>query len=69
MLRDKETSKQTGMLPVASPTKCRKSCGSVPEADILQKDYHNNRIRNPDAKKNAPGFLLYGKNEGASFVW
>ena len=33
--------KQTGMLPVASPTKCRKSCGSVPEADALQKDFHN----------------------------
>ena len=33
--------KQTGMLPVASPTKCRKSCGSVPEADTLQKDFHN----------------------------
>ena len=29
------------MLPVASPTKCRKSCGSVPEADALQKDFHN----------------------------
>ena len=33
--------KQTGMLPVASPPTCRKSCGSVPEADALQKDFHN----------------------------
>ena len=31
---------KTGMLPVASPTKC-KSCGSVPETDTLQKDFHN----------------------------
>ena len=33
---------KTGMLPVASPPKCRQSCGSAPETDTLQKDFHNN---------------------------
>ena len=29
------------MLPVASPPKYRKPCGSVPEADTLQKEFHS----------------------------
>ena len=33
--------KQTGMLPVALPTNCCKSCCSVAEAKILRKDLHN----------------------------
>ena len=41
---------KTGMLPVASRTKCRKSCGSVPEADALLRDFHH--------KKHPPGVLL-----------
>ena len=31
------------MLPAASRTKCRKSCGSVPEADALLRDFHNKK--------------------------
>ena len=34
---------RTGMLPVASPMKRRKSCGSVPKADALQKDFHHKK--------------------------
>ena len=34
---------QTGMMPAASPTKCCKSCCSVPESDALRQDLHNKR--------------------------
>jgi len=37
--------KQTGMLPAASPTKCRKSSSFVPEADALPEDLHNKKRR------------------------
>ena len=43
------------MLPVASPTKCRKSCGSVPEADTLKKDFHNKKPAL--AEKSLPGLV------------
>ena len=33
--------KQTGMLPVASPTNCRKSYPFADEADTFQNDLHN----------------------------
>ena len=36
---------KTGMLPVASPTKCRQSFGSEPEAGTLQKDFYNKNRR------------------------
>ena len=38
---------ETGMMPVASPPKCRTSCGSAPEAGTLQIDFLN--------KKHPPG--------------
>ena len=40
-----ELDKETGMLPVASPTKCRKSCGSVLEANTLRNDSITKRFR------------------------
>ena len=37
------SSKQTGMLPVASPTNCRKPCCYAAEYGVLQKDLHNKK--------------------------